>query len=89
MRLRYQGGEILNLSAEELSQGENTMEILIDKTIAEIFINHGKRYIINNLKGVMNKEGLIFDSHGLIINHLGVYEMKSIWNNATGYTNKK
>jgi sucrose-6-phosphate hydrolase SacC (GH32 family) len=86
LRLRYQGNEILNLAAEELSPGNNMMEILIDKTTAEIFINKGKRYIIQNFNNVTSNDGLVFDSDKYgpgIINHLEVYEMKSIWNNTS------
>lgn len=70
----------LKLSAEELSSRNNTMEIRIDKTIVEFFINKGKRYIIKNLSSATGKDRLVFDldKYGpSIINHLEVYEMNS------------
>jgi len=84
VRLFYQGNEILNLSAQGLPSGENSIEILLDKTVAEIFINNGTRYLVKNLPKARNNDGLWFDSekYGPSINHLEVYEMKSIWDGA-------
>lgn len=81
LRIYYQGKEFLTIHAEELLQGENTLEILIDKTVAEIFINDGTRYIVKQLTGSGNKDGLVFESEkdGPFLNQLEVYEMKSIW----------
>ena len=82
LSLRYQGNEILDVSAQDLSTGENEIEILIDKTVAEIFINKGDRYIVRNLLPGTNGNSLEFDSekYGPNINSLQVYEMKSVWN---------
>ena len=82
MSLRYHGNEILNLAANEFSTGENEIEILVDKTVAEIFINKGERYINKKLLTKTNDNGLEFDSekYGPSLKSLEVYEMKSIWN---------
>ena len=82
LRLCYHGDEFLNLSSDDLQKGENTLELLIDKTVAEIFINHGKHYIVRNINKHRNNDGLIINSerYGPVINHMQVYEMKSIWN---------
>ena len=84
LRLFYQGNELLNLLSNDILDGENTLEILLDKTVAEIFINSGTRYLVKNLPKARNNDGLWFDSekYGPTINHLEVYEMKSIWNGA-------
>ena len=81
LRLCYQGNEFLNLSPEDLQTGENILEILIDKTVAEIFVNNGIRYIVKSLKKARNNDGLWFNSekYGPFINHMEVFEMKSIW----------
>jgi len=80
-RLYYQGKELITVSSDDLLQGENFMEILIDKSIAEIFINHGTRYIVKQLNPSKNKDGLVFESDkdGPFLNQLEVFEMKSIW----------
>jgi fructan beta-fructosidase len=82
LHLRYQGNAILDLAATDLRPGENEIEILLDKTVAEIFINKGERYIIHQLPPKTNDNGLEFDGekYGPAIRSLQVYEMKSIWN---------
>ncbi len=81
MSLRYQGNEILNLAASDFPSGENEIEILIDKTVAEIFINKGEHYFTKRLQSKTNDNSFEFDSekYGPSINSLEVYEMKSIW----------
>ena len=81
--LRYQGNEIVNLLPTDLNPGENEMEILIDKTVAEIFLNNGDRYVIRQLLPKRNNKSLEFDSesYGPFLNMIDVYEMKSIWDN--------
>jgi sucrose-6-phosphate hydrolase SacC (GH32 family) len=80
--LRYQGREILNLSSKDLVPGQHVLELLIDKTVAEIFVDEGDRYIIKNLSPAGNGKSLEFDSdvYGPSLALLQVYEMKSIWN---------
>lgn len=85
-RLRYLGTEILNLSSDELPEGQNKLEILLDKTVAEIFLNNGARYIVKEVKdnNIKSKDILVFDSldkYGPTLKNLEVYEMKSIWKN--------
>jgi len=81
LHLRYQGNAILDLAATDLRPGENEIEILLDKTVAEIFINKGERYIVHQLPPKTNDNGLEFDGekYGPAIRSLQVYEMKSIW----------
>jgi sucrose-6-phosphate hydrolase SacC (GH32 family) len=81
MSLRYQGNEILNLAASDFSSGENEIEILIDKTVAEIFINKGEHYFTKRIQTKTNYRSLEFDSekYGPSLTSLEVYEMKSIW----------
>ncbi|MEA1887664.1 MAG: glycoside hydrolase family 32 protein [Bacteroidota bacterium] len=55
-----------------------TIEILIDKTSLECYIDDGKLFISEGLKKPVNKEG--FQIKGDVkIHTLEVYEMKSIW----------
>ncbi|MBS1916410.1 MAG: 2,6-beta-D-fructofuranosidase [Bacteroidetes bacterium] len=82
LSLRYQGNEILNMAAKDFQPGENEIEILIDKTVAEFFVNKGERYILKQLIHKKNDSSFEFDSekYGPAIHSLDVYEMKSIWN---------
>ncbi|MGQ8335178.1 glycoside hydrolase family 32 protein [Sunxiuqinia sp. A32] len=80
-RLYYQGNSLIELSSDELLSGENQLEILLDKTIAEIFLNSGERYITRQLPLARHADGLVFESfkYGPKISMLEIYEMKSIW----------
>jgi fructan beta-fructosidase len=81
LHLRYQGNALLDLASTDLRSGANEIEILLDKTVAEIFINKGERYIVHQLPPKANDNGLEFDGekYGPAIQSLQVYEMKSIW----------
>jgi fructan beta-fructosidase len=81
LHLRYQGNALLDLAATDLRPGANEIEILLDKTVAEIFINKGQRYIIHQLPPPANNNSLEFDGekYGPAIRSLQVYEMKSVW----------
>ena len=78
--LYYGSSELITLNYEELPQGENKIEILIDKTVAEIFVNDGEKYILKQLTGDENT-GFAFDTEKCnpLINQIEVIEMKSIW----------
>ena len=82
LSLRYGGNEIVILSSREFSPDENEIEILLDKTVAEIFLNKGERYIVKQLSTKANDNSLEFNSekYGPALTSLEVYEMKSIWN---------
>jgi sucrose-6-phosphate hydrolase SacC (GH32 family) len=81
LRLRYQGNSLLDLAATDLRPGANEIEILLDKTVTEIFINKGERYIIHQLPPATNNNGLEFDGekYGPAIQSFQVYEMNSVW----------
>lgn len=81
LRLRYQGNELLTLTSAEVQKGENQLEVLIDKTVAEIFLNNGARYIVRQLSPARNGRSLEFDGaeYGPSIRSLEVYRMHSIW----------
>ncbi len=81
LRLRYQGNELVELGSKEVRAGENQLDILLDKTVAEIFLNNGERYIVKQLQAGKNGKSLEFDGveYGPAIRAMQVYEMKSIW----------
>jgi fructan beta-fructosidase len=55
---------------------------LIDKSVAEIFVDGGKRYIVREIPASTSTLGLTLSSGGSenILTSLQVYEMKSMWN---------
>jgi fructan beta-fructosidase len=84
LRLRYQGNTLIELSSRDLVAGGSStesLEILIDKTVAEIFLNDGERYIVKQLEPATNNKGLEFDGtdYGASIHSMDVYEVQSIW----------
>ncbi|MEJ7738017.1 MAG: glycoside hydrolase family 32 protein [Chitinophagaceae bacterium] len=91
LHLMYNGNELFNFSTNDLlkeisswheQQGIYDIEILIDRTSAEIFLNKGLRYIIKGLKPKKNDDGLEFvsEKYGPVLQHLEVHELRSIWN---------
>jgi sucrose-6-phosphate hydrolase SacC (GH32 family) len=81
LRLRYGGNALFELGPEGLHPGANQLELLIDNTVAEIFVNGGDRYILRQLEPAVNGKGLEFDGveYGPAVDSLQVYEMKSVW----------
>jgi fructan beta-fructosidase len=81
LRLRYQGNEILDLAPADVDAGVNELEILIDKTVVEVFLNEGERYIIHQLMPAVNGKGLEFDSqeYGPDLQSVQVYPLQSVW----------
>ncbi len=91
LHLMYNGNELFNFSTNDLlkeittsgqEKGIYDIEILIDRTSAEIFLNKGERYIVKGLKPKKNDDGLEFisEKYGPVLQQLEVHELKSIWN---------
>lgn len=83
LTIRYQGRSLAAIQPEDTEDGQGSMqlEILIDRCVAEIFVNGGMRYIIRELPPITNSQGLAFDlgqNEGTFTS-LEVYEMKSMW----------
>jgi len=57
------------------------VEVLIDKGIAEVFVDGGARYITRELPLSNGGHGLELSvkQKASVINHLEIYEMKSMW----------
>jgi fructan beta-fructosidase len=81
LRLLYQGNQLLTLQPGYLTTGENNLEILIDKTVAEIFINQGRHYILKTLQPKNNEKGfeVATETTEPVFTALQVHEMQSIW----------
>jgi fructan beta-fructosidase len=81
LTIRYQGNPLATLQSVDLDKGMGSVEILIDKSVAEIFIDGGKRYIIKELPAISNVNAIELGvgRSGIIFNTLEVYKMSSIW----------
>jgi sucrose-6-phosphate hydrolase SacC (GH32 family) len=79
--IRYDGNDLATIAANDLESGRGQVEILIDKGIAEIFVDGGTRYITRELPLTSGGHGLELSvkQKASVINHLEIYEMKSMW----------
>jgi fructan beta-fructosidase len=79
--IRYQGTTLATIHVAELEKGRGSVEILIDKTVAEIFVDEGARYIVREIPTATSGHGLEFapgKSTGAI-DRLEIGPMKSMW----------
>lgn len=81
LTLQYQGSDLLTLHPGDLPQGHGSVQLLIDKAVAEIFVNGGSRYIVRELPASASRTGLgcRLEGAGTTLNHLDIYELKSMW----------
>jgi hypothetical protein len=57
------------------------VEVLIDKCVAEIFVDGGVRYFVREIAQTAGGRGLELGlrQKKSIVNHLEIYEMNSMW----------
>ncbi len=77
----YQGNTIATIHFAELDNGRGSLEILIDKAVAEIFLDGGTRYIVREIPTTTGGHGLEFGmgKNTSSITRLEIWQMKSIW----------
>jgi fructan beta-fructosidase len=80
LAIRYEGNTIAAINSAELENGRGSLEVLIDKAVAEIFVDGGARYIVREIPttpGAGLEFGLGKDASA--IDRLEISPMKSIW----------
>jgi sucrose-6-phosphate hydrolase SacC (GH32 family) len=79
--IRYQQSVLTAIKSGDLENGKGSVEILIDKSVAEVFVDGGMRYIVKEMPAATSDHGLEFamGRTGSIFNALEVYKMSSIW----------
>lgn len=84
LTLQYQGKTLATIQSTEPKNGQDSVELLIDKSVAEIFVDGGARYITEEIPASTDPRGLecSLGDGSSSINRLEVYEMKSIWKTA-------
>jgi sucrose-6-phosphate hydrolase SacC (GH32 family) len=57
------------------------VEILIDKSVAEIFIDSGRKYVVKEIPATTSDRGieLAAGRRGSIFNTLDIFTMSSMW----------
>jgi len=69
-------------SPEERTSMEINVDIIIDKTSVEVFVDDGAfSYAIERKADTGNKDGFLFFGNNIVVKSLKVWPMKSIWNN--------
>src|ERR1700722_14599182 len=88
LAIRYQGNTIATIHFAELTNGRGSLEILIDKAVAEIFFDGGARYIVREIPTNTGGQGLEFGlgKNTSAITRLEIWQMKSIWDISRGRT---
>ena len=81
LTILYAGNPLATIRSADLENARGPVEILIDRSVAEIFVDQGERYIVREIPTTAGGHGLEFSmTPGTsIIDRLEVYEMKSMW----------
>ena len=81
LTIRYQGNDLVTINPIDLDNNHGTVELLIDRSVAEIFVDGGRRYITREIPSTSTDSGLELRSEATasILDHLDVYELKSMW----------
>jgi fructan beta-fructosidase len=71
----------VTLHSADLPGGHGSVQLLVDKTVVELFVNDGRRYIVRELPASKSRTGLAFRLEGIgtTLDHLEIYDLKSIW----------
>jgi fructan beta-fructosidase len=79
--IRYQGKTIATVHSTNFESGLGAVEILIDKAVAEIFVDGEARYIVREIPATTSSHGLElgFGRSTSVVNRLEIYPMNSIW----------
>jgi sucrose-6-phosphate hydrolase SacC (GH32 family) len=80
LTIKYQGNTLAAINYQELENGQSSLEVLIDKAVAEIFVDGGARYIVREIPTTTGG-GLEFglEKNTSMINRLEIFPMKSMW----------
>ena len=81
LAIRYNGNDLATIAANDFENGRGQVEILIDKGIAEIFVDGGTRYITRELPLFSGGRGLELGitQKASVLQHLAIFQMKSMW----------
>ena len=81
LTLQYQGVDLVTLHPADLRDGHGSVQLLIDKAVAEVFIDGGRRYIVRALSASDSRSGLgcRLEGAGSTLNRMDIYELKSMW----------
>ena len=81
LAIKYQGSTLATVHSADLDPGRGSVGMLIDKGVAEIFVDDGARYIEREIPTTPASRGLELGlgMNTSIVNRLEIYPMHSIW----------
>ena len=84
LTIQYQGSNLVTIPSKDLEHGAGSVEILIDKCVAEIFIDSGRRYIVREVPSIAGSPGFDFATGQTSsrLDKIDVFELKSMWSPA-------
>lgn len=79
--VRYGSSDLAGIAYADFKGGRGLVEILVDRAVAEVFVDHGMRYILSQIgrQEEARRLELCLGRRGSIIESLIVHEMASIW----------
>lgn len=79
--IRYQQKELARIKAGDFENGRGSVELLIDKSVAELFLDGGRRYIAEEIPVTSNTHGLELQTGRAesVVDSIEAYEMSSMW----------
>ncbi len=79
LTLKYDNIPLATIEAGDLEDGSGLVELLIDNSVAEIFVNQGKRYIVKEIRPTAGGHLECAGSSKTSVDQLEIFRMKSIW----------
>ena len=81
LAIQYRGNTLATIAATDMENGRGEVEVLIDKCVAEIFVDRGARYIVREIVQSAVGRGLELQmtQKTSSVHRLEVYEMNSMW----------
>jgi sucrose-6-phosphate hydrolase SacC (GH32 family) len=79
--VRYAGRTLATVTAAELAGGRGEVEVLVDKCVAEVFVDHGARYVVAELPAGDGRLELAVtgEKQDGVVQRLEVDSMRSMW----------
>ena len=79
--ISYKQNVLTSIKFEDLENGRGSVEMLIDKSVAELFLDGGMRYVVREISVTPNAHGLEFQMRRpeSMLNAIEIYRLSSIW----------
>jgi sucrose-6-phosphate hydrolase SacC (GH32 family) len=81
LEILYGDKSLASVKAEDLIEGRGAVQVLIDKSVAEVFVNGGTRYVLCDLSSLPSDKGLEvkLGNNKSSFRQFEVFEMRSMW----------